>query len=218
MKIFTLLIALLSFSDAAHSAAVEITAPTFVQLAKECPTGAVEKCSAAYFTKMTEGLCVDAIKAMNPAYWPESRKLQPIPKYQTVACPPSDIYIADIRFMQDSASGVFQDNKRDIIELARQIQKDPASIEKLPKIEVWQDEQGRIWTINHRRLIAMILSGIVLKIPVIFADEATVQKNRHEFTTTTNGKTINIWLTDQLGLVVSNKNRCAEQNACLIQK
>lgn len=215
---FHILLALMCVFAVQNMPGAEITAPTFVELKKECPTGAVENCSLAFFKKMTEGLCVDAIEPVDPVYWQASRKMQLMPNYQAPLHPPSQIWISDIRFMQDSASGLFNDNQHDIIELANQIKADSAILDKIPKIEVWQDDQGRIWTTNHRRLIGLILSGRISKIPVTFVDEATVIKNKYEFTTTTEGKILNVWLTDQLKLVISNKNRCAEEKDCSSQK
>ncbi len=120
----------------------------------------------------------------------------------------AEIPLDHIRFMQASASGIFQDRQHDIIENAKALQAGTLKITNMPKIEVWQDDQGRIWTTNHRRLITLLLSGIADKIPVAFVDEAVVKQNAYEFTTTNEGKKIYVWLTDEVAMIVGNDNRC----------
>lgn len=186
-------------------------APTFAVMEKECPGEDIE-CVIKYFTEETRTFCDHEIVKVDPSYWKESRQLQPLPDYQKAVCMPKEIVVSQIRFMQESSSGEFTDLKHDIFELAHDLQSGKTKVSDLPAIEVWQDRQGRIWTTNHRRLVALLLSGTAKKIPVTFVDEETVMKNRNEFTTTNEGKKIHVWLTDDAALIIGNDNRCAESN------
>ena len=58
--------------------------------------------------------------------------------------------------MQNSIWGVFTQSQYDII-TTHQL-KDQFIVSQLPKLEIWQDQQHRIWTLDHRRLAAMTLA------------------------------------------------------------
>ncbi len=203
--LFTLCLLLYSIST---QPAIAIT-PTHLGLEKDCPTGGQE-CALEYFKNLTKGLCVEEIITVDPKYWQESRKAYPLPAYKQAVNMPKEIPLDQIRFMQDSASGDFSDDKHDIIEIAQKIRDGQKKVTDLPPIEVWLDDHGNIWTTNHRRLITMLISGVVQKAPVIFVDQAVVQQNAYEFTTTNEGSKIIVKLTDQLGMVVGHTNRCAK--------
>lgn len=207
MEKLIVLFILISFSNlAAHEVSTQ-RAPTFASMDKTCPGESVD-CLIDYFTKVARDLNYCKIIKVDPKFWKESRKKQPIPEFKEPICPPSEIEVSQIRFMQESASGEFHDLKHDVFGLAYDLKSGKIKIQDLPIIEVWQDTQGRIWTINHRRLIALVLSGTPKTIPVKFVDQETVKKNDYEFTTTNGGSKIFIWITDDLGMLIGNDNRC----------
>ena len=109
--------------------------------------------------------------------------------------------------MQESASGLFSNSNESILQLANRLKNGTENIKNLPKIKVWQDKQGRVWSTNHRRLIAMVLAGIQ-QVPIEWASKATVLKNAYEFTTNNEGRRITVWLTDNVGMVVVNDGKC----------
>lgn len=155
----------------------------------------------------TKGLCINDVKMVNAAYWQQSRKQQPLPNFKKAASPPTSLAVKDILFMQQSASLPYQNLKNDIIDLAKSLKSKKISARDIPPIEVWQDANGHIWSTNHRRLIAMILSEVP-RIPVTWADKKTVLQNNYEFTTTSGGKIINVWITDNVAMVVENNGVC----------
>ncbi len=132
--------------------------PVYINMAKACPDLSV-RCEIAYLKKITNHLCVNNVIPVNPAYWKSRRKQQPLPAYQALTKKPSELPVKQILFMQDTASLPFLDNKHDIIDDTNGIKTGAIKPKDLPPILVWLDLQCRVWAINHRRLIAMILAG-----------------------------------------------------------
>jgi RHS repeat-associated protein len=63
----------------------------------------------------------------------------------------------------------------------------------LPAIKVWKDAQGKIWTLDHRRLAAFKLAGIE-EIPVEWASKSLVESQMWKMTTKTGGTSIKLKL------------------------
>lgn len=57
-------------------------------------------------------------------------------------------------------------------------------------IEVWRDVEGRIWSIDHRRLVAMKMAGNIDEIPVKFITPDQQQMETFKYTTQSEGRSI----------------------------
>ena len=115
---------------------------------------------------------------------------------------PSILPISKIHFMQAGVWTLNTNNQYDVITTAHELKINPHFIKKLPPIHVWEDVHHIDWTLNHRRLVACTLAGSIVKVPVVWATQAEVNKNRFEFTTKSKGKRILLILTHRLAAVV----------------
>ncbi len=66
-----------------------------------------------------------------------------------------------------------------VLENARRLKDGSIQIIDIPPIHIWRDSTGKIWTLNHRRLAAYVLSGSVKKAYVVWVDpeEVLLPKN-----------------------------------------
>jgi hypothetical protein len=71
----------------------------------------------------------------------------------------------------------------------------------LPVIKVWQDQTGKIWTLDHRRLGAFRLSELD-EVPVQWVTPAEVEHNMFKMTTKTEGKSIRLKLGDGTSITI----------------
>lgn len=114
----------------------------------------------------------------------------PMPKFDKAQpLGPAVVDAREIRFSQLDCKND-SDGGYSVISNARALRDGTLKVESLPKLRVWRDADGRIWTLDHRRLAAMRLSGSVNDIPVEFVDEATVNAQRFKFTTRSEGESI----------------------------
>jgi hypothetical protein len=120
-----------------------------------------------------------------------------IPRYdKTQKLGRREMRLKDIRFSQVNCRNMSQDKKYTVIGNAHAIREGKLDIKKLPTIKVWQDTQGRVWTLDHRRLAAMRLSGVVDKVEVEFVDERFAKAQGFKFGTLNEGKSIFVHLDD----------------------
>lgn len=73
-------------------------------------------------------------------------------------------------------------------------QLDPA---KFPRIQVWRDVTGKIWTLDHRRLVSMVLAGMDREIDVEFVSFDFFKDDRFKFTNMGDGNSIVLSLTKE---------------------
>ena len=104
------------------------------------------------------------------------------------------VSVKDIFWSQAQARNTSQDKLYSVVGNARAIKDGTLDITKLPTIKVWRDETGKIWTLDHRRLAAVKLSGVVDKIKVEFVSEEVVKAQKYKFSTQNDGKSILIYL------------------------
>ncbi len=71
----------------------------------------------------------------------------------------------------------------------------------LPAIRVWKDAQGKVWTLDHRRLIAFKMAG-VKEIPVKWVSKDVVSKEMWKMTTQTDGLSIKLKLGGGKSIIV----------------
>lgn len=118
--------------------------------------------------------------------------------------------IDEIHWSQINARNMSQDGKYTVIDNAKSFKAGTLKVEQLPAVRVWRDVQGRVWTLDHRRLAAMRLSGVIKNVPVEFVDEATVKAQQFKFGTHNDGASLFVWLDDvqkegDLAIVLVNK-------------
>jgi len=107
---------------------------------------------------------------------------------------PVNLGIHELHFMQDSCG--FFSGERDeynVLSTARAIQQDPEFMHRLPPLEVWKDKSERVWSLDHRRLVAYTISGVITEVPVVFVDRETatgVEENGYKFTNPVGGTAI----------------------------
>lgn len=122
----------------------------------------------------------------------------------------AELALKDIRFSQVNCRNMSQDKKFTVVGNAKAFRDGTLDPKKLPTIKVWRDTEGRVWTLDHRRLAAMRLSGVIDKVEVEFVSEAVVQAQKFKFGTHNEGKSIFIHLDEpeakeKLAIVLLNE-------------
>ena len=135
----------------------------------------------------------------------------PLPAYdKTQKLGRATMSAKDIRWSQSMCANVSQDKKYSVVKNAKAFKDGSLKVEMLPKIRVWRDVEGRVWTLDHRRLAAMRLSGVVDKIEVEFVSEALVLEQRFKFSSQNSGRSILVHLDEDdaiedLAIVITNE-------------
>jgi hypothetical protein len=104
------------------------------------------------------------------------------------------VNVSDIRWSQAQAGNISQDGKYSVIGNARDIKDGKLDISVLPTLKVFRDETGRIWTLDHRRLAAVKLSGVIKQMKVEFVSEEVVKAQKFKFSTQNDGNSILVHL------------------------
>lgn len=99
-----------------------------------------------------------------------------------------EVSVKELHFMQDSAKN--KSGEYTIIGNAKALKAGILSIDIFPPLQVWRDQSGKIWSLDHRRLAAYILSGVIDKAPVVFVDKAAVEADRFKMSNSDRGKSI----------------------------
>lgn len=121
-----------------------------------------------------------------------------IPQYdKTQKIGKAKVKVNDIRWSQMAANNVSQDGKYTIVGNAKAIKDGSLNITKLPTIRVWRDVEGRVWTLDHRRLAAIKLSGVIDEIEVEFVTEALVKEQKFKFSNRDEGRTIFLYMDEK---------------------
>lgn len=68
------------------------------------------------------------------------------------------------------------------------------------KINIWEDEAGKLWTLDHRRLAAFRLAGT--KVPADLAPSSIVKQQMWKMTTKNGGKSIKLKLGDGKSMII----------------
>ena len=63
----------------------------------------------------------------------------------------------------------------------------------LPEIRIWQDSDGKLWTLDHRRLAAFRIAELD-SVPFRWATDEEVAKQMWKMTTKTNGTSVKLKL------------------------
>ncbi len=125
-----------------------------------------------------------------------------IPQPVEVNLQPTTLPIDKIHFLQRAARWASladrhceetEDNSsHSVIQNALQLKQDQRFIFAMPKIEVFRDTTGKVWTLNHRRLAACLLSGVVNQVPVEWVDIATATGNLNKYYPINEGRSIDV--------------------------
>jgi len=169
-------------------------------------TNYANKSIISRYKTILKGLHYHQVIKISEKFFNEDQKrivTKPFPRYRSSLKPlPQSIPIKKIHFMQNSIWTLFSNNQYNILTTARAIKNHQLNINTLPKISVWQDQQRRIWTLDHRRLAAIILAGNIKNAPVQWATAAEVNKKRYEYTTKNGGTSIILYLTQRLAVII----------------
>lgn len=121
----------------------------------------------------------------------------------------AEVSVDDILWSQIHCRNMSQDGVHTVIQNAKDIKSGKLDISILPTIKVWRDTEGRIWTLDHRRLAAIKLSGVIEKVPVEFVDASVVKAQQFKFGSLNQGHSLFIWIDDkdagELAIVLVNK-------------
>jgi hypothetical protein len=116
----------------------------------------------------------------------------------------TELKIGEIHFMQAKASN--SSGEFTVISNARALKDGTLLAKDLPPLEVWKDESGKIWSMDHRRLAAYELSGNVEIVPVKFVSEEEVISDTFKYSTLSDGKSIIMEIKDTpLAYIVKKK-------------
>lgn len=100
---------------------------------------------------------------------------------------PARLNLRDIHFMQNNISNNYADGKYTVVGNARAMRDGKLDPDSMPPIGVWKDASGKIWTMDHRRLAAMILSGKVESAKVRWVTREEVLRQRYKMSTLSDG-------------------------------
>jgi hypothetical protein len=150
-----------------------------------------------YWTWRLDGLRYDRLPTLEGKKYSSDEKnavKMPMPGYRS---PPENITLlstASIHFMQRYVNEHLGHRKYSLIETAHALKNQELPIADFPPLQVWQDVDGKIWTLDHRRLAAIRLAGNIAFVRVIWATPQEVEKDAYKFEPWKNGKTVQILL------------------------
>ena len=102
---------------------------------------------------------------------------------------PATVKIHEINLMQAGAK--FRHDNYFVVDNAIAIARGELDYEKwFGRLHVWRDVNGQIWTTDHRRYIAYVLSGTVHDIEIEFVSYDYVKKSSFKYSNSDEGKSI----------------------------
>ncbi|MFP1734159.1 RHS repeat-associated core domain-containing protein, partial [Lonsdalea quercina] len=105
----------------------------------------------------------------------------------------------DIHFMQSSIKN--QTGEYTVLDNAAALRNGTLKPTDLSAIKIWQDLNGKLWTLDHRRLAAFKLSGLK-EIPVQWATQKEIAGQMWKMTTKTDGKSIILKMGDGIKRII----------------
>ena len=97
----------------------------------------------------------------------------------------------DVKFMQSSIKN--KTGEYTVLGNAEALKNGTLKVTDLALIRLWKDENGQLWTLDHRRLAAFRLAGLE-SVPFQWATDKEVANQMWKMTTKTNGDTIRLKL------------------------
>ncbi len=123
---------------------------------------------------------------------------------QNYVAGPARVDINEIRFLQVTVNNRSGDGKYTVLNNARDFKNGDLKPEDLPPIRVYRDIEGRIWTLDHRRLAALKLSGAFSEVPVVFVEKEVVKESRFKYGSKDMGKSLFIKIGNGTVVVLYN--------------
>ena len=115
--------------------------------------------------------------------------------------------VNEIRYLQAQARNLSADGKYSVIGNAKDMKNGLLKPTDLPPIRVFRDTKGRIWSLDHRRLAAIKLSGAYDKIEVEFVGPEVLKGQEFKFGTLNEGRSLFVSLDDGTAIVLLNKGQ-----------
>ena len=97
----------------------------------------------------------------------------------------------DVNFMQSSIKN--QMGEYTVLENAEALKNGTLQATDLPEIRIWQDADGKLWTLDHRRLAAFRIAELD-SVPFRWAIDEEIAGQMWKMTTKTNGTSIKLKL------------------------
>ena len=167
------------------------------------------------YRRLLQGLHYVRIQRVTSAEFERDQQrtvVKPLPEFRAPPNPaPSMVPIEKIHYMQASMWTLMGGKKYDMLTAARRLKTGALRVTDLPRISVWQDQQHRIWSLDHRRLGAFTLSSVISRVPVLWATKAQVEQDRSRFTTVNGGTQAFVYLTERLVLILPSLKQLAEK-------
>lgn len=108
---------------------------------------------------------------------------------------PARVHINELHFSQYAASN--HTGEYTVVGNAIAFKSGQLDPTKFPRIQVWRDVTGKIWTLDHRRLVSMVLAGMDREIDVEFVSFDFFKDDRFKFTNMGDGNSIVLSLTKE---------------------
>lgn len=105
----------------------------------------------------------------------------------------------DVHFMQGSIKN--QIGNYTVLENAEALKNGTLNASDLPNIRVWEDDAGKIWTLDHRRLGAFKQAGLD-EIPIQWATLEEVASQMWKMTTKNGGTSIKLKLGNGESMII----------------
>ena len=97
----------------------------------------------------------------------------------------------DVNFMQSSIKN--QTGEYTVLGNAEALKNGTLQATDLPEIRIWQDVDGKLWTLDHRRLAAFRIAELD-SVPFRWATDEEIAGQMWKMTTKTNGTSIKLKL------------------------
>lgn len=110
---------------------------------------------------------------------------------------PARVNINELHFSQYAASN--HTGNYTVVGNAQAFKAGKLDPSKFPRLQVWRDTTGKIWTLDHRRLISMVMAGYDKELDVEFVPFDFFKEDRFKFTNMGDGNSIILSLTKEDG-------------------
>lgn len=110
---------------------------------------------------------------------------------------PAKVHINELHFSQYAASN--HTGEYTVVGNAQAFKAGKLDPSKFPRLQVWRDTSGKIWTLDHRRLISMVMAGYDKELDVEFVPYDFFKEDRFKFTNMGDGNSIVLSLTKEDG-------------------
>lgn len=97
----------------------------------------------------------------------------------------------DVNFMQSSIKN--ETGEYTVLGNSEALKNGTLKTTDLPKMKIWKDTEGQLWTLDHRRLASFRLSGLK-EIPFQWATQDEIAGQMWKMTTQTDGTSIKLKL------------------------